>query len=230
MRTGEFLALRYYTKAKKHTTIHLCTEGFAVLYSFAFAETTMENTSSKLEALLFIYGDPLPMVKAAKLLGISAKDLAGAVSDLKNRLMSSGSGLAIVEHDQHVQLVTKPEFGKLLEKVLKAELREQLTPAALETLSIITYAGPIGRAEIDYIRGVNSTFSIRALLLRGLIARETDPGRPNAYRYSPSIDLLHHLGITSLADLPEYDRFHSLVTKLQPAATAPDIAVVNKTN
>ncbi len=188
-------------------------------------ESNGKNTpAAALEALLFIYGEPIEVKKAIKLLGGSAEEFAAAASELKQALLAAHSGLTLIEHEGAVQLATKPEFGKLLATVLKAEMHEALSPASLETLSIITYAGPIGRAEIDYIRGVNSSFTLRALLLRGLIDRDTDPERANAYRYKPSVELLHHLGITTAAELPEFERFRTLVATLkQPKAEAEQV-------
>jgi len=169
----------------------------------------------RLEALLFIYGDSLDCKKAVKLLSISAEDLAIASQELRAQLDAENRGLTLIEHEGNLQLVTKPKYGDLMSLVLRAEMNEALSPASLETLSIIAYAGPVGRAEIDYIRGVNSSFTLRALLLRGLIDRDTDPERANAYRYKPSIELMHHLGISKLSDLPEFERFRTLVASLK---------------
>ena len=189
----------------------------------------MEITS-KLEALLFIYGDPLEIKKAAKILGASPDEIASAVKDLQAALAASDRGLTLVEHDGSLQLATKPEFGQLLQTVLKAELNEALSPASLETLSIVTYAGPVSRAEIDYIRGVNSSFTVRALLLRGLITRETDPQRANAYLYKPSIDLLHHLGVSRTEELPEFERFKAAASSIKNApAVVPTSAPIEPT-
>lgn len=181
-------------------------------------------TPSALEALLFIYGEPLSLKKAAQLLGGSVAELQSAATVLQKTLAGAERGLVLAENDGTLQLATKPAFGELLQAILKAELNESLTPAALETLSIITYAGPIARAEIDYIRGVNSSFTIRALLLRGLVERETDAARANAYRYRPSVSLLHHLGVGTTSELPEFERFRTLVASLRQAPTEPAAA------
>jgi segregation and condensation protein B len=179
-------------------------------------------TAASLEALLFIYGEPIALKKIATLLGGTLDDVRAAAEALRTALAADERGLTLLTHDDELQLTTKAAFGSLLQQVLKAEMNESLTPAALETLSVITYAGPIGRAEIDYIRGVNSSFTLRALLLRGLITREGDPARPNAYLYSPSAELLRHLGITSVNELPEYERFRTLVAAIRTPAPAPE--------
>ena len=185
---------------------------------------------NSLEALLFIYGDPLDVKKAAKILGASPDEIASAVKDLRAALAASDRGLTLVEHDGSLQLATKPEFGQLLQTVLKAELNEALSPASLETLSIVTYAGPVSRAEIDYIRGVNSSFTVRALLLRGLVTRETDPQRANAYLYKPSMDLLHHLGVSCTEELPEFERFKAAASSIKNVpAVVPTSAPIEPT-
>jgi len=177
---------------------------------------------AQIEALLFIYGDLLEPKKIAKFLNLDLEVVKSSLSELKSVLSERQGGLELLEHDGGFQLVTRPEFGPLLSLVLKTEMRESLTPATLETLSIIAYAGPIGRAEIDYIRGVNSTFSLRSLLLRGLIERGGDPERVNAYRYSPSAEFLSSLGVSKIVDLPEYDKFRGLVAQLNQKNVATE--------
>jgi segregation and condensation protein B len=175
----------------------------------------MELQPGSLEALLFIYGEPIEVKKAAKMLGVSAQDIKKAADDLNKELSAENRGLALLQNDDCLQITTKAAFGGLLQTILKTELNEALSPAALETLSIITYAGPVSRAEVDYIRGVNSSFTVRALLLRGLIERDADPQRMNSYRYKPSVDLLHHLGVTRVEELPEFERFRTLVLTIK---------------
>ena len=168
----------------------------------------------KLEALLFVYGEPMEEKKAAKILGVPLEEVHTAAGALGERLVKSGSALTLLANDGRVQLVTKPAFSELAQTVLKNELQEELTPAALETLAIVSYAGSAPRSVIDYIRGVNSSFILRALLIRGLVERSLDPARGNAYRYAPSFELLRHLGLQKLEDLPDFSRLNGLITKL----------------
>ncbi len=177
----------------------------------------MNNLTAQLEALLFIYGEQVEVKKIAKILKQEVAEVEQALTALKEKLVSGDRGLSLIFSDSKVQLTTKPEFSRLFEDLIKDELTEALTPAALETLSIIAYGGPLSRSIIDYIRGVNSTFILRALLIRGLIERHSDPKRPNAYIYSPSFELLRHLGLSTTKDLPEYNKFREIVTKLMAA-------------
>jgi len=100
-----------------------------------------------------------------------------------------------------------------LENFIKEEFKENLSPASLETLSIIVYLGPLSRAEIDYYRGVNSSFILRSLLIRGLIERYSDPKRANVYLYVSSFDLLKYLGVSKKEDLPDYGKFKEMMLK-----------------
>jgi segregation and condensation protein B len=175
--------------------------------------------ASKLEALLFVYGDALSFKKAMSVLAVSKEQLLEARELLKNSLQERSSGLALFEHDDTLQLVTRAEYSGLLAEVVKAEMNESLTPAGLETLAIIAYAGPISRAEIDYIRGVNSSYTVRALSLRGLIEREVDSKRANVFLYRPSADLLRHLGVESTSDLPDYARLRQVASSISQASS-----------
>lgn len=175
-----------------------------------------DNTlQAKLEALLFIYGEPMNFTKIAQTLEVAEEEAKNIAGKLGEHLVGTGSGLMLITKEDEVQLVTRPDFSKLLDKVLKTELNESLTPAGLETLSIITYSSPISRAEIDYIRGVNSSYTLRALSLRGLIERANDASKGNAYVYRPSFEMLKYIGISKLEDLPEYERFRTLVESIK---------------
>lgn len=171
----------------------------------------MNNLVSKIEALLFIYGEPIEQKKMAKILNLKEADLAQGISLLEAELIREERGLILIQDKNKLQLVTKPAFSKLLEEVTKQEFTEALTPAALETLSIVMYSGPISRADIEYIRGVNSSFTLRALLMRGLVERDVDSKRSNAYVYKASFELLRHLGLSKNEDLPDYQKYKDLV-------------------
>lgn len=152
--------------------------------------------------------------KMAETLDCSEVELKSAIQELEESIKSDQRGLILVSDKDKVQLTTKPDFAGLFEQLIKEEMSENLTPSALETLSIVTYAGPISRAEVDYIRGVNSSFTLRNLSIRGLVERLIDPHRANAYIYSPSMEFLKLLGISKKEDLPEHEKFSQLVKKL----------------
>ena len=180
-----------------------------------------ENNLAGLEALLFIHGEPMTLAKIAEVLGIEKNDAGTLVHNYGESLRAESRGLTLVREGDRVQLATKPEWGHILERFVKSELSEDLTPASLETLAIIAYFGPLSRARIDYQRGVNSSFIVRNLLLRGLIDRAPDAARPNSFLYRPSFEFLKHLGVANKEALPEYEKFASLLKAFESQETPP---------
>ncbi len=174
------------------------------------AEKNNKNLTAAIEAILFVYGEPMEIERIAKLLKISKQEANNALENLKKNLEQENRGLTLIFSDDKVQLATKPDFAELLENFIKEEFKENLTPASLETLSLIAYFGPLTRAQIDYYRGVNSGFILRNLLIRGLIERFPDPQRGNAYLYRVSFDLLKYLGISNVRELPEYEKYKEI--------------------
>jgi segregation and condensation protein B len=173
-----------------------------------------ESLLAKIEAILFVYGEPVSLERLAKILNIEKTELISSIDELSTKLNTPESGLTLVKNNNQIQLCTKPELANILEDIVKQEFTEDLSTAALETASIIAYAGPISRADIEYIRGVNSSFTIRNLLLRGLVERSIDPKRANAYIYNISFDLIKKLGISKIEDLPDYGKYKQVIIDL----------------
>jgi segregation and condensation protein B len=158
---------------------------------------------AKLEAVLFFKAEPLSIKELGKLLGANEEEIINAINELDSKLVDRG--IRLIRKDQEVMLGTSPEASELIENIAKEELSRDLGKAGLETLAIILYMGPISRAEIDYIRGVNSSFIVRNLLIRGLIERTTNTEDARSYLYKPTMNLYSLLGITRIEDLPEWD-------------------------
>jgi segregation and condensation protein B len=198
----------------------------------------MNELLAKIEAVLFAYGEPISSEKLAQILKIKTEELELALNNLNSELSRLERGILLVKNNNKIQLATKPELTSLLEDIVKQEFTEDLTPAALETISIIAYAGPITRADIEYIRGVNSSFTVRNLLLRGLIERIIDPKRANAYIYNVSFDLIKRLGLPRIEDLPDYEKYKQMVKNLHetsflqvvPKAETPTIEDIDLKN
>jgi segregation and condensation protein B len=174
----------------------------------------MENLQKKvaeLEALLFIHGEPISYKKVESVLKIDKEECENVIAALKQRLEDDAHGLQLVVGNDKVQLATKPEFNTILESFVREELSEDLTPASLEALAIICYLGPISRARIEYLRGVNSLVILRSLLIRGLIERIPDPEHASISLYQTTFDLMKQLGIQGKDDLPEYEKFQELL-------------------
>lgn len=169
-----------------------------------------KELEAKIEAALFIYGEPVKISELVKMVEAKETEVRQAIGLLKDRLNSDVSGLVLIESADRVELATKPQFGRMIEEIIKAEIREDLTPASLETLSIIAYLGPIPRPNIDYIRGVNSSFILRSLMVRGLAERMPNPKRPSSFSYKLSFDALKYLGVSKPEELPEFEHYREI--------------------
>lgn len=158
-----------------------------------------------IEALLFAAGEQLSIEKLAALTQADKHDVVHAIDSLQQTLR--GRGISLLQKDEVVSLGTAPDLGPLVEKFIKEEFFGELSRASLETLTIIAYRNPIGRADIDYIRGVNSSFTIRNLLTRGLIERVSVPRATDGrgWNYRPTIAFMKFLGITAYENLPDYE-------------------------
>lgn len=165
-----------------------------------------------IEAILFYKNEPIKIVALAKLIDRKEDEIEQAVTELKDRL--SNRGIRLVTNNGVVSLATAPEASELIEAMRKEELSKDLGKAGLETLSIILYKGPISKREIDYIRGVNSSYIIRNLLVRGLVEKESGTGE-RSYIYKPTTELLQYLGISDISELPEYGDINESIDEFQ---------------
>ncbi len=189
----------------------------------------MENLEKKLaslEALLFVHGEPVSYKKIEAALGFEQGEGETTAIELGRRLAEdSARGVALIIDKEKVQLATKPVFSKILEDFVKEEVSEELTPASLEALAIVAYLGPISRAKLEYLRGVNSIVILRSLMIRGLIERFPDPEHPSGFLYRPTFDLMKHLGVSAEKDLPDFSKFRDLLKVFehenQPSSVAP---------
>lgn len=160
------------------------------------------SLESKIEALLFFKGEPVSIKKICELVESDEKSVIEALKIFEQNLKDRG--LALIYHEKSVLLGTSPEASSLIEKITKEEIARDLGKAGLETLAIILYKGVVSKREIDYIRGVNSNFIVRNLLIRGLVERiDNEEGR--GFAYKPTHELLGFLGISKIEELPEYD-------------------------
>jgi segregation and condensation protein B len=162
----------------------------------------MPNLEAKIEALLAVSPRALNIKKISELTEASKDDVREAATALAERLKSVGSGLTLVRVDDELRLGSSPEASAVIEKFVKDETTGELTRPQLETLTVIAYRGPVGKAELEQIRGVNCTIILRNLMMRGLIDEEILNGLPN---YRVSMDFMHFLGVGSIAELPDYE-------------------------
>lgn len=188
------------------------------------------NTLEKyIEAILFWKGEPQSILELSKSLNSSVEEIESALQSLEVNLHDRGIVLQRVGKD--VMLGTSVDASKIIEAITKEELSKDLGKAALETLAIILYKGPIKRSEVDYIRGVNSTFIIRNLLIRGLIQKTQAPNDQRASLYSTSFDLLSHLGLTKVEDLPDFAEVQEEIKKFKEShEISPNPTAQNQDN
>lgn len=160
------------------------------------------DLESKIEAILFWKGEPMSRKKLSEILKAGEEDVDVAILKLKENLKERG--IVLLEKDKEVMLGTSGALTDLIENLQKEELNKDLSKASLETLSIVLYKNGASRAEIDYIRGVNSSFTLRALSIRGLVEKVNDPKDNRRYIYKPSFELLSFMGVKSVEELPDY--------------------------
>lgn len=163
------------------------------------------NLKSIIESILFVYGDPVSIKKLGKAAGVSEGEVRQALESLKADYQERG--LFLVEKDGEWQMGSNPQNAKFIEDLVKSEFSEELSKAALETLAVIGYKGPLTRIEIEYVRGVNSSFTLRNLMMRGLIERVENPKDARSYLYRVSFKFLGYLGLASVEDLPNFAEF-----------------------
>ncbi len=165
---------------------------------------------SKIEGLLFYKGEDISINELSKLLKVSKEDVKEALVGLEQSL--SARGIVLIKKDDNVMLGVSSELSSLIESIRKDEISKELSKASLETLSIVLYKSSSGqesagvtRHEIDYIRGVNSSFILRNLLIRGLIEKTVDEKDNRRLLYKPTFETLSYMGITSIDGLPNYE-------------------------
>ncbi|MGH7257665.1 MAG: SMC-Scp complex subunit ScpB, partial [Nitrospiraceae bacterium] len=157
-----------------------------------------------LEALLFMSADPLPMNRMVSLLGaVSKQEVEQALISLKHEYEQEGRGLHLAEIAGGYRILTKPDYAPWIKRLEKVKAPPKLSRSALESLAIIAYKQPIVRAEIEQIRGVETSGVLRTLLERKLVrivGRKEEPGRP--ILYGTTKFFLEHFGLRDLSQLP----------------------------
>lgn len=157
-----------------------------------------------LEGLLFYFGDTVSVATLATYTRKSEAEVRGALVALGEDLIPRG--LVLVVQNNKVTLATHPDISTIISSIQKEELEGELSKAAQEVLSIVLYAGPISKGYIDYIRGVNSTVSVRNLVARGLIEKKEGGARS---QYVVTTDFLMSLGVSAAPSIEGYDEIRA---------------------
>lgn len=172
----------------------------------------MDNLIQKLEALLFALGRPLSYMEVAKMLNTSVDDIKAATAGAPQ-----GRGVVIVDDGSQLELRAAPEAAEVIERVRKDEYAREIGKAGQEVLAAIIYRGPLTRSEIDFIRGVNSSQTLRTLTMRGLVRRVSNPKDSRSFLYEATTELLATLGAQRAQDLPDYQEVRTKLQQLEEA-------------
>lgn len=165
-----------------------------------------------LEAVLFVSPEPVPVARLMSIVGtVSKAEVVHALGILTHDLDQHGRGIQLVQVAGGYRLATKQEYGPWLKRMDKAKAAQKLSRSALESLAIIAYKQPLVRAEIEEIRGVETSGVLRTLCERKLVrivGRKDVPGRP--IMYGTTKFFLEHFGLQDLSQLPPLREFKEL--------------------
>ena len=186
----------------------------------------MEQTELQrvIEAILFAAGERVEVSRLAAVLELDETEIMDATDTLANELSFSRRGIRIIKLDNGYQMVSSGEMSEFVTKALETRKPPKLSASQLETLTIIAYYQPATKAMVEQIRGVDSAYSVGALLNKKLIeeaGRLNVPGRPIQYKTTP--DFLRTFGISSLDELPPIEKitFGEPLPEQEQAAEEP---------
>lgn len=160
-------------------------------------------------AILFAAGEPVDAKRMAFALEVDEDEIHREAQSLMDRLSFDRSGIRILRLEQAYQMCSSGEMSAYVTKTLETRKPPKLSASQLETLTIIAYYQPATKAYVEQLRGVDSGYSVSALLTKKLIeecGRLNVPGRPILYRTTP--DFLRTFGLNSLDELPEIERIN----------------------
>ncbi len=158
---------------------------------------------SAIEAVLFAAGEPVPISRLSLVLGAEEEEIERSARELIERCEREQRGVRVLKLDAKLQMCSAPEYAPVIVKALEQRRPPMLSQSALETLAIVAYFQPVTRAYVDQLRGVDSSYTVSALLEKGLIeicGRLEAPGRPSLFRTTDSF--LRTMGVEKLEDLP----------------------------
>ena len=166
-----------------------------------------EELERVIEAVLFAAGEPVAAERIAAAAACEENDVHEAAKALMDRLAFDRRGVRVLRLENSYQMCSASEMISYITTALEARKPPKLSASQLETLTIIAYYQPATKAYVEQIRGVDSAYTISALVTKKLIeecGRRNVPGRRIQYRTTP--DFLRTFGLSSLSELPEIDR------------------------
>lgn len=161
------------------------------------------DIASALEAILFAAGESVPVARLSLVLATDETEILRVAEELAEAYRRLGRGMRILLLEDKLQMCSAPEYAPLITKTLEQRRPPLLSQPALETLAIVAYFQPVTRAYVDRVRGVDSSYTVSALVERGLIevcGRLDVPGRPSLFRTTDVF--LRTMGVRTLSELP----------------------------
>jgi len=168
----------------------------------------MSSLKAKIESILFISNRPLIVKKLTDMTNSDSEKVKVAIKELMDEYNQNDKGIQIAKIGSKVQMITHQDNSKLVKDFIKDEITGDLTRPQLEALTIIAYRGPITKAELEQIRGVNCSLILRNLMIRGLIDEKHDKQKMTI-TYNITFDFLKFLGLNQQSDLPDYEKLSS---------------------
>ena len=181
--------------------------------------TIGKNIECALEAVLFSLGEAVEIDRLAEALEVREDEIKNAFVNLQKKYQDENRGIKLIEIENSIQMCSNPDYFECIKRVTQIKKEAGLSSAALETLSIIAYNQPVTKGTIEFIRGVDCTYSVTRLLERGFIdelGRAETPGRP--ILYGTTAEFLRCFGLKNLDELPPLPEKE---VPLEPAENKP---------
>jgi segregation and condensation protein B len=169
----------------------------------------MNKIALQIESLLFATAETQSFKGLASRLDVSVEEIKQALLDLEKSL--EGHAMTLVQDGENVSMVTRSEYSELIETIRKESLSKELSKASAETLSTIAYHPGISKTQIEFIRGVNVSYSLRSLSMRGLVEAR---GGGRSVGYYPTLQMLEHFGVSKVEELPQFIETTEKIKKL----------------
>ncbi|MFH1838052.1 MAG: SMC-Scp complex subunit ScpB [Candidatus Kuenenbacteria bacterium] len=164
------------------------------------------NLKSTIESLLFISNKHLSIKKLSEIIKTKENEIEKEIQELiKEYNDDPNKGIQIIKNGSQYQMTTNSQNAEIIQDFLKEEIIGELSRPSLETLTIITYRGPITKPELEQIRGINCSLILRNLMIKGLIEAREDKKLSQTF-YTVTFDFLRYLGINDIKELPDYDK------------------------
>ena len=184
-------------------------------------ETREGTLVGRIEAILFVAGEPVRTEDLARALQVTGAELDKALDELRDEYDFNQRGFCLKRFGHQVQLATRALYAGDVVRLLQPVQKQSLSQAAMETLAVVAYRQPVTRAEVEQVRGVKCDYSIQSLVNKQLIqevGRKDALGRPILYGTTDTF--LSHFGIASLEELPPMPERE---TDVKPEGETPEL-------